>query len=1015
MKSQENTLDQKQIRPKRPVPRRRGLPRFLRSRKRQWMLGAMLALAVLAVITLVLTRSRFMNTVGTVLPGGPSAAAPSVQGAGLLFVENVGQFDAEARFQVLGGNRQVWLAQDAIWVTALESPAPAATDVFSMPETTAREGVNLKLSFADANPQARLEAFDPLETRVAYLLGNDPANWRVDVPVWGGVRYVDIYPGADLIITSANGRWDWQLNVKDAEFDLSAVNLRVEGATAMALEGAPQDRGATQALRLTTAVGEFTVPLLHTVGESSAVSAPRLEGAVVDHPFIEGGAAPEAPTQGAATQVATDLIYGTYLLGSGKDWAHGIAVDASGAAYVTGGTTSLDFPTTPGVFDATYNGGVHEDIFVVKLSPDGAALEYATFIGGTHHDWANDIVIDAQGNAYLTGGTRSGNFPTTANAFDRLCGSDGNCNLDAYGNPQYDAFALKLNATGSSLLYATFIGGSGAESGSALAIDAAGSAYLVGSTNSADFPTTAGAFNATPSGLYDIFVTKLDPGGALLEYATLIGGSGNDSGEDLALGASGSVYVTGVTFSHDFPTTPTAFNPTRSGGGPAAFVLKLHPDGAALEYATFLGGANDHGRAMAVDTSGAAYIMGNVFSQNFPVTPGAFDQVHHPGDLFIAKLDAAGRHLIYATFLGGANSGYGTMALTIDDEGYVYACGGTEYADFPTTAHAFNREYNPDPTRSDAFIVRLNPVGSALAYATFLGGSGNDAARAITLDADGNAYIAGFTNSSDFPTTPDAWAPEVTEYAEHDNAFVVKMQLPPRYAISGQVVDSGANPRANIPLTLNDGRTAITDANGYYVFAELPANAYTVMAAGELRSVSLLSAPVNVPPDFAHYDFVLLPQPIAQTFVPGIAGQITYQDAGAGATLEIPANALRVETTLIITPTLPAETPEFIFTGVAFDLEAYPQGALDPNFTFAAPAAVTVTYRPDMVLSERENALMLLQWTGTKWEDAAENCGVTAAYARDVDANRLTIPLCRTGRLALALPRYQVYLPLIAK
>ncbi len=989
--------------------------RFFRTYRRQWAWGTVAAMAVLAFVALLLTQSNFIETVGTVIKGTPTPLPPTGESGGLMFIENRGQFDAAAQFQVVGTDRNIWMTQDAIWVTALGPGAPSGVEASEAPQTPT-EGVNLKLSFTGANSQARIEPFDRLETRVSYLVGGDPETWQVDVPVWGGVRYVDFYPGADLVITSAADQWDWYLDVRDKKFDFATVNLQVEGAELMALASAPQGAVGSQALQLTTAVGEFTMPLLDAVGMGEVESAPQLEGGRLSQPFAgEPDISPELQAtpepQDATPAASSDLFYGTYLLGSGKDWAYGIAVDAAGAAYVTGGTSSVDFPTTPGAFDVTYNGSAADDVFVVKLHPDGTALEYATFIGGAQQDWANDIAVDAQGNVYLTGGTGSGDFPTTASAFDRVCGSDGQCNLDAYGTPKYDAFVLQLNATGSALLYATFLGGGGSESGASLEIDSAGYVYLAGGTDSVDFPTTADAFAATPGGLYDVFVTKLDPAGAGLTYSTLIGGSSNDNGVGLALGGAGNVYVTGVTFSSNFPITSGAFNKTY-GGGAAAFVLKLNPVGTALDYATFLGGTADYGRSIAVDASGAAYVAGNAFSQSFPVTAGAFDTTFDTEDLFTAKLDPNGAQLAYATFLGGSDSEFGLVTVAVDESGYAYVAGATKSANFPTTAGAFYREYNADPTQSDIFVLRLNPHGSALAYSTFLGGANSETSRAIALDPAGFVYVTGYTGSADFPTTPGVWAPQVTANGEYDNAFVVKMQLPPRYAISGQVVDSARHPLSGINVTLNDGRVTVTGADGYYVFDELSAGLYTVSLPEGQNTVRLASAGINVPPDVAEYDFVVLPKPVSKTFAAGAAGQIGYADGDAGATLDIPDGALPVETTLVMTPTVLPDAAEFTFTGEAFELAAYPQNQLDPVFVFAEPVMLTVAYRADEVAPEREDELIVALWTGTGWADAAELCGAATQYVRDVAANRVTVSLCRTGKIALALPQYRIFLPL---
>ncbi|MGQ9928357.1 MAG: SBBP repeat-containing protein [Chloroflexaceae bacterium] len=721
----------------------------------------------------------------------PAATSPQTTTAlpdkAVLFIENAGQFNEEARFQVRSGDRTFWLADDAIWMTLL-SPLSSGAE----PGGDARhprQGINLRLSFPGANPHPRLEPFDRLETSVNYFLGNDPAQWRANVPVYAGVRYVDLYPGVDLEWRSDGGRLTPRLVCRaDCQFALRAVRLQVDGAEAVSLlppptlgEGwgggllpSPAESGAGgegtlpfpsgsrvggEGILLTTALGQFTLPLFQVVTADGAPVAGVGGGAAVAGNQVRAPfAADLRPAPLAAPQGAADLLYATFLGGSSGDFGDAIAVDASGAAYVTGTTESSNFPTTPGAFDTMHNG--NDDAFVVKLNPAGAALLYATFLGGGGDDGGHAIAVDASGAAYVTGYTESSNFPTTTpGAFDTTY------------NGNTDAFVVKLNPAGSALAYATFLGGSDSDFGDAIAVDASGAAYVMGRTGSANFPTTAGAFDTTHNGNTDSFVVKLNPYGTTLAYATFLGGSFWDISEAIAVDASGAVYVAGETWSSDFPTTAGAFDTTYNGNFDA-FVVQLNPDGAALTYATFLGGIYaDLGSGIAVDASGAAYVTGMTFSADFPTTPGAFDTMHNGnGDAFVVQLSSTGAALTYATVLGGSDQERGN-AIAVDASGATYVAGTTRSANFPTTAGAFDTALDGN---LDAFVVKLNPDGATLAYATFLGGSNDDFGDAIAVDASGAAYVMGRTLSADFPTTPGAFD---TTYNGNGDAFVVKLTM----------------------------------------------------------------------------------------------------------------------------------------------------------------------------------------------------------------------------------------------
>jgi hypothetical protein len=303
-------------------------------------------------------------------------------------------------------------------------------------------------------------------------------------------------------------------------------------------------------------------------------------------------------------------------------------VDGSGNAYVTGRTFSTDYDVTPGAFQTTYGGGLGADVFVTKLSPTGTALVYSTYIGGSGDESGRGIAVDGSGNAYVTGYTNSTDYDVTPGAFQTT-----------YGGGLMDVFVTKLNATGTALVYSTYIGGSGDDGGSGIAVDGSGNAHVTGYTESTDYDVIPGAFQTTNGGNSDVFVTKLNATGTALVYSTYIGGSANDYGSAIAVDGSGNAYVTGLTSSTDYDVTPWAFQ-TTNGGGRDVLVTKLNATGTALVYSTYIGGNGDElGRGIAVDGSGNAYVTGWTNSTDYDVTPGAFQTTNGGGaDVFVTKV-----------------------------------------------------------------------------------------------------------------------------------------------------------------------------------------------------------------------------------------------------------------------------------------------------------------------------------------------------------------------------------------
>lgn len=507
------------------------------------------------------------------------------------------------------------------------------------------------------------------------------------------------------------------------------------------------------------------------------------------------------PALGETAGPGKGLIYSTFLGGSALDEGHDIAVDSAGNVYMVVFTQSPNFPVTEGAFDTTFNGV--EDTAIMKFDPSGSIV-YSTFVGGGAADRGLALQVDSAGNAYVVGRTFSPNFPVTPGAFDTT------------HNGSEDSFILKLDPTGSTLLYSTYVGGSGFERTMRLAIDSEGNAYAAGGTNSANFPTTAGAFDTTFHGpgprpqepgqlipqLGDGFALKLDPTGSRLVYSTFLGGVGIDALVGTAVDAQGNAYVTGLTGSPDFPVTAGAFD-TSYNGNLDSFAAKLDPTGSQLSWSTYLGGSSVDratGKGVVIDSAGNSYLLGGTYSPDFPVTEGAFDTTFNGpplvgdsqdpegpmGDSYLVKLDPTGSRAIFGTYLGG--SGFEKdNGIVVDSMGEVHLSGRTSSVDFPMTPGAFDSTHNGG---EDSFLLIIDPMGSSLIASTFLGGSADDKPTRIALDQEGTFYVTGYTRSANFPVTPDAFD---STFNGVQDAYLAKLALVTSVRID---IKPGSDPNA---------------------------------------------------------------------------------------------------------------------------------------------------------------------------------------------------------------------------
>jgi hypothetical protein len=748
-------------------PARKALSRT----KRTLVVMAFALLALLAAFAALIAASQVPSakhsSVGTKDHESGAAAPVSQPGAApqmseeeaidaygklpLSFIPNEGQTDKAVRYYAQGAGYAFFFNQNGA--------------MLSFSEGKGRGGHALALDFLGADPEATLTARQRLSGEVNFLQGDEPGKWQQKLPTHAELLYGGLWPGIDMAVRGQGGKLKYEFHLKPGS-SVEDVRLAYRGAEGLKV-------GADGELLVRTSLGilEDAAPVSYQRigGERVEVKSryrltgdggygfavgsydPRYplvidpgldystflggtnfddgEGITVDEDgraYVTGitGSAGYPTTgafdttfNGAADAFVTKLnasgsrlAYSTFLGGTSGDGGSGIAVGEDGIAYVTGTTTSSDFPTTLGAFDTTFNGG-ERDAFVTKLNAAGSRLVYSTFLGGTstspffgQGDRGHDIALDGRGRAYVMGSTVSADFPATTGAFDT-----------SFNDGGIDAFVTKLNAAGSALVYSTFLGGTHQDQGFGIAVRD-GRAYVTGLTSSADYPITTGAFDTTLNG-NDAFVTKLNAAGSALVYSTFLGGTNFDGGGSgpaalggIAVGGEGSAYVTGNTFSSDFPTTLGAFDTTYNGDSDA-FVTKFNASGSALDYSTFLGGPRrEWGTDIAVDGTGRAYVTGDTESTDYPTTTGAFDTIYSGainggGDAFVTKFNASGSALDYSTFLGGTYTDRGTDIAV--RRGRAYVTGGTISVDYPTTPGAFDTTWN---SSSDVFVTKL-PTG----------------------------------------------------------------------------------------------------------------------------------------------------------------------------------------------------------------------------------------------------------------------------------------------------------------
>jgi len=767
----------------------------------------------------------------------------------LTFEANQGQTDAQVKFLSRGNGYTAFLTAGGIVLSlrpteSLENPQTIGARTTNEPRPPA---VALQFSLVGGNRTSVVVGEDLQPGKVNYFIGNNPAKWQTNVPTYGRIRSKDVYPGVDLLYYGNHRQLEYDFEVAPGA-DPTLIQFEVKGARRMRI-----DHDGDLVLETRNGDLQFKSPVVYQ--ETNGQHIPVL-GRYMLRDSTHIGFQLSQYERSTPLVIDPVLVYSTYLGGSGTDVARGIAVDTTGSVYVAGYSDSTDFPlTTLGSLPA----GVRH-AFVAKLDTTGSNLIYADYLGGNSQDYGDALTLDSSNNVYVTGSTGSSDFPLVNPYQGTYPGA-------------FNAFLTKISASGSSLLYSTYLGGNGSDIPSGIAIDSTGNMIIGGSTSSTNFPI-ANAYqpivSANQGGLFGTygFLTKFNSDGSSLVYSTYFGGNSNvplNCGgtpcwpapstiiSGMALDSAGSAYVAGFTDTYNLPVTAGAYltNDTAQWDNAVGFVSNFSSSGS-LQYSTYFyesSGLLTTINAIAVDGVGSAYITGAAYSDGtFPLTSTSICDPAVSGFGcgygYVTKFDPTGSRLSYSTFLG-PNNDFGPTSIVVDTNGDAFVSGSTSSSSLGTV-----NAIEAPASGANVLLVEIDPTGGSELWATYLGGNADDSVAGIACDSNGNLYVAGTTSSPDFPTTQATFQRMLGGSAD---AFVVKIAASsaPSVAISPAVLQFatqtvGSTSQPKLALLRNMGSsplsiTSILTAGGD--FSETDDCATSVPAAGSCN-LSITFAPI---------------------------------------------------------------------------------------------------------------------------------------------------------------------------
>jgi hypothetical protein len=803
----------------------------------------------------------------------------------LTFEANQGQSGAKVKFLSRGQGYTAFLTSGGIALSLRPNQPARVQQAGYVAASNQAKPLNTTLQFkllgAARNPAVIGENQQP--GIVNYFLGKDPTKWLTNVPTYGRVRYKNVYPGIDLVYYGNHQQLEYDFAVSPGA-DPSKIQFEITGANQIDLD----EQGN---LVLQTVNGElrFQSPVIYQ--ESRGLRVPVSGAYVVNDPTHISFHVAQYDSNKPLV-IDPVLLYGTYLGATGSDQAAGIAVDSTGSVYIAGYTDSVDFTVT--TFGSPAASSNH--IFVTKLDPTGSSLVYADYLGGNSDDYAIGLALDSSNNVYVTGSTTSSNFPTVSPYQSSALGP-------------YTGFVSKISADGSTLVYSTYLGGSGFDVPASIAVDTLGEAYIAGTTTSQDFPV----FNAYQSaalanqgGAYGNygFLTKFATNGSSVNYSTYFAGNTNVANcgsscyptpyseiSAVAVDANGNAYVTGTTNTSNFPFTSGAYLTSNSPVADATigFVSKFASAGTTLDYSTYFYGSSGNPvgiEAITVDGTGSAYITGTVSSDTtFPTTSTSICNPSVSGVgcsyAFVSKFDPTAANLLYSTFLG-LNNYASPQSIALDSSNNAYVVANTNSSAFGT-----NNAIEGYTNQNDVLLVEIDASATTELFATYLGGSGDDFANGIALDANGNIYVVGSTNSSDFPVTQGAFQ---NVLGGGTDAFVVKIG-------SNSAPAAASSPSALQYAEESVGSTSTTQTVLLRNMGSAALSISSIATSGDFSETNTCGA------DIAAASSCTFSVTFAPTAEGARSGQIVIQDNAAGSPHVISLSGIGSSGVVTLAPT----------------------------------------------------------------------------------------------------------------
>jgi len=716
-------------------------------------------------------RLLFSTILGLLVISQTSLALAGDEG----FIPNSGRLDPQVLYYGTSSAVDVFFTENSV-VFDIKDPASLAEmrEAMADPDNAlplpSRRGQSLHLNFPGANPGVQLIADQENSARHSFFFGNDSRNWISDQSSFRTLTYSNLWNGVDLVFTLDQGQLTYEIIG-----NTSAANLQWDGA----------DRVRT------TASGTEIITAYGTI--------------------IDNGSSISRPVQNNednlifSTRGAGALLWSTMIGGTGDEEGATLAITSNGDVIVAGETTSPDFPGTPGAYEEDHFN--YLDIFVSRFSNEGGTLVWSTYIGTSNYDYVNGICLDASDNPIIAGRSASSSYPTTAGAYD-----------ETYNGGSGDATVTKLSSDGSTLMFSTFVGGSEVDSFFDIIPDASGNLVCVGYTASSNYPVTGGVYQTTFAGPpYDFTVSILSADGSTLNAGTYVGGTDRDACRGVAIDSNGDIFLSGFSFSSDFPVTAGTFQTVKATIDDAALV-KISADLTTVHWATFIGG-NGSERALCIDLddSGDPVIAGFTYSTDFPTTTGTLQENYISGmEGFITKFNNADGTRDWSTYLGGAHVDE-IVSLVMDASDNPVVTGWTTSGNFPVNNLGYDESHNGG---EDIFVTRLSPDGANLLWGTYLGDSNDDRGMEVIMDADDNPVVTGLTEGPSFPVS--VWAYDQTHNGG-DDAILARFDTgDANLSISVANDQIGCGTNTTVAFSYNPDQPHTPPLRGYSVRIQAP-------------------------------------------------------------------------------------------------------------------------------------------------------------------------------------------------